>query len=134
MADNTTLNPGAAGDSIRDIDRAGVKTQVNQIDIGGAAAELLLVAGQKTMASSAPVTMASDQPAIPASLSQYTPTIRGGLPVENDYLRKIADNQKITNALLRMIVWRLTEIGGSSCGQDLKLDEFLKENRDGYVS
>jgi hypothetical protein len=45
MADNTTLPipPGAtSGDVVRDIDRAGVKTQVVQLDIGGAAAESLV--------------------------------------------------------------------------------------------
>jgi hypothetical protein len=37
MADNTVLNPGTGGDSVRDIDRlgAGVKTQVVQLDFGG---------------------------------------------------------------------------------------------------
>lgn len=41
MADNTTLNPGTGGDAIRDLDRAGVKTQVTQLDHGGAAGESL---------------------------------------------------------------------------------------------
>ena len=40
MADNTQLPAGGAGDNIRDIDRGGlgVKTQVTQLDFGGAAA------------------------------------------------------------------------------------------------
>jgi len=42
MADNTTLNTGTGGDVIRDIDRAGIKTQVMQIDAGGAAGESLV--------------------------------------------------------------------------------------------
>jgi hypothetical protein len=43
MADNTILNPGAAGDTIRDLDRGGgIKTQVVQLDIGGAASESLV--------------------------------------------------------------------------------------------
>lgn len=43
MSDNTTLNPGSSGDTIRDIDRGGgVKTQVVQLDIGGAASESLV--------------------------------------------------------------------------------------------
>jgi hypothetical protein len=42
VANNTTITPGS-GETIRDIDRAGVKTQVVQVDVGGAAAELLLV-------------------------------------------------------------------------------------------
>ena len=75
MANNTTINAGTGGDVIRDIDRAGVKTQVAQIDIGGAAREVLVVAGQKTMDSSLPVTLASNQPAIlttqPTSLNKW---------------------------------------------------------------
>ncbi len=37
MPDNTTLNPGIGGDVARSIDRAGVKTQVVAIDLGGEA-------------------------------------------------------------------------------------------------
>ena len=45
MADNTTLadpSGSAPGDNIRNIDRGGPKTQVVQLDIGGAAAESLV--------------------------------------------------------------------------------------------
>ena len=35
MADNTQINTGTGGDTIRDIDRGTAKTQVMQIDIGG---------------------------------------------------------------------------------------------------
>lgn len=42
MADNTIITPGS-GESIRSIDRASVKTQVVQIDVGGASAERLVV-------------------------------------------------------------------------------------------
>jgi hypothetical protein len=42
MADNTELNPGTAGDTVRLIDKAGVKTQVISLDVGGAGAESLL--------------------------------------------------------------------------------------------
>jgi len=46
MSDNTSLNPGVAGDVIRDIDKgAGVKTQVVVVDLGGSGAESLLTAG-----------------------------------------------------------------------------------------
>lgn len=37
MSDNTILNPGVNGDVARSIDRAGVKTQVVAIDLGGQA-------------------------------------------------------------------------------------------------
>ena len=73
-SDNTTLNPGYSGDTIRDLARLGgtVKTQVLQIDVGGpsANAENLVVAGQQAMASSIPVTIAGDQPATPADRMQ----------------------------------------------------------------
>ena len=42
MADNTTLNNSSGGDTIRSVNRSGVKTQVVQVDIGGAGAESLL--------------------------------------------------------------------------------------------
>lgn len=64
MTDNTVLNPGSGGDTIRDVNRTGaVKTQVVQIDIGGAAtnAEALVTSGQQTSANSLPVVIASDQ-------------------------------------------------------------------------
>lgn len=102
MSDNTTLaNPAGstAADTIRDIDRGGlgVKTQVVQLDIGGASSESLvtgtmpvsgtvtttppanastniaqvggsaLTEGQKAMAASVPVVIASDQSAVSVS-------------------------------------------------------------------
>ena len=42
MANNTTLPAGSGGDTIRNIDKAGVKTQVVTLDLGGAGAETLL--------------------------------------------------------------------------------------------
>lgn len=46
MSDNTILNPGASGDTIRDIDKGlGIKTQVVALDLGGSGAESLLNAG-----------------------------------------------------------------------------------------
>lgn len=43
MSDNTTLPAGGAGDTVRTIDRAGVKTQVTQLDWGGEAGPEQLV-------------------------------------------------------------------------------------------
>ena len=64
MADNTVLNPGSGGDTVRDIQRTtgGPKTQVVQLDIGGASsnAELLLDGGQSPSSMSVPVVPASD--------------------------------------------------------------------------
>ena len=68
MAENTVLNLGSGGDTVRDLARqAGtVKTQVMQLDIGGvtANAEVLVTAGQQIMAQSLPVVLASDQAAV----------------------------------------------------------------------
>ena len=65
MADNTPLNTGAGGDTVRSLQRqAGtVKTQVVQLDIGGvtANAESLLTVGSQVSSASLPVVIASDQ-------------------------------------------------------------------------
>lgn len=42
MANNTTLNTGAGGDVIRNIDKAGAKTQVVTLDLGGSGTESLV--------------------------------------------------------------------------------------------
>ena len=63
--DNTTLNLGTGGDTVRDLARqsGSVKTTVVQLDLGGAPtnAEVLITAGQQTKAASVPVVLASDQ-------------------------------------------------------------------------
>lgn len=69
MSDNTLLNPGTGGDTVRDLARQGgsVKTQVVQLDLGGpsANAEALITAGQQVMAASVPVVLASNQTPVP---------------------------------------------------------------------
>ena len=83
MADNTLLNAGTGGDTLRDLARqAGtVKTQVVQLDIGGATAnaEVLVTAGQQTMAASLPVVLASNQASVPvaATLAAETTKVIG---------------------------------------------------------
>jgi hypothetical protein len=72
MSDNTVMPAGVGGDTIRDIDRAGVKTQVNQLDVGGAASESLLVRGQQAMSASLPVVLSSNQSAIPINTNDGT--------------------------------------------------------------
>jgi hypothetical protein len=67
VADNTRLNVGTAGDLVRDVDKAGVKTPVCILDVGGAGVEVLLTAGQALMAASLPVVIASNQAAVPVS-------------------------------------------------------------------
>jgi hypothetical protein len=41
MADNTTLNPGVGGDTVREVEKGAAKTQVVLVDIGGIGAESL---------------------------------------------------------------------------------------------
>ena len=87
MADNTVLNAGTGGDTVRDLARqAGtIKTQVMQLDIGGATAnaEVLVTAGQQTMAASLPVVLASNQASVPvaATLSAETTKVIGTVNV-----------------------------------------------------
>lgn len=72
MANNTQLNLGVGGDTMRDIDKGGVKTPVSIIDLGGSGAENLVTAGQTTMANSLPVVIASNQTAVPSSNAAAT--------------------------------------------------------------
>ena len=72
MADNTTLNIGSGGDTVRTLAKAinsPAKTQVISLDVGGGdnSPESLLVLGQNVKASSLPVTIASDQNSIDIS-------------------------------------------------------------------
>ncbi len=70
MSDNTPLNIGAGGNTIRTIDRGPAKTQVMQLDIGGQAAEQLVVG---TMPVSGAVTVSNT---VTVSVSG-NPTIQG---------------------------------------------------------
>ena len=73
MADNTILNTGTGGDTIRDLARGAgtIKTQVVQLDLGGATAnaEVLITAGQQVMTASVPVVIASNQTALPVTIA-----------------------------------------------------------------
>ena len=64
MADNVAITAGA-GTTVRTDDVGGIQIQVIKIALGADGAEdLLLDSGQKTMAASLPVVVASDQSAI----------------------------------------------------------------------
>lgn len=57
MSDNTTLNTGTGGDTIRDKDRAGVKTQVAGLDMNvGGSSEVLMTAAALADATADPTT------------------------------------------------------------------------------
>lgn len=62
MADNTTLNTGTGGDTLRDKDRAGVKTQIVALDLNPAGTETL-------MAGAMPVTGTFWQATQPISIA-----------------------------------------------------------------
>ena len=87
MADNTVLNLGAGGDTVRTLAKTAnspAKTQVIALDVGGgdATAETLLVLGQSAMATSVPVTIANNQTAVPVS---GTVGITGTVPVSGTF-------------------------------------------------
>ena len=72
MADNTLLNPGAGGDTIRTLDRTGTgtpKTEVVQLDVGGPDpnAESLVTGGKQLRAKSIPIVWPSDEVPLPIS-------------------------------------------------------------------
>lgn len=77
MSDNTLLNVGSGGDTIRDVSKSGIKTPVCIIDVGGGGAESLLTAGQAVKAASLPVTLASDQGALATTLAALPALIAG---------------------------------------------------------
>lgn len=85
--DNTTLPSGSGGDTVRTEDRSGVKTQVVGIDLDiGGASEKLMTSGQKAAADSLPVVLASDQPAVPVSVSGTVAvaSVGGAVEIAND--------------------------------------------------
>jgi|GEM_PF-4647193 len=99
MADNTTLNVGAGGDAVRDIDRSlnavpiAAKTQVVQLDAGGQTAESLV-----SQANPMPVVqafMAGDaayqNALIYAELRLMTQIIANGLSLTDDLAAMRAD-------------------------------------------
>ena len=104
MADNTLLNTGTGGDTIRDLARAAgtIKTQVVQLDLGGvtANAEVLITAGQQAMAVSVPVVIASNQTAVPVSGAVPVNTTTNGTLSASDAVvaAPIGDGTLITGA------------------------------------
>lgn len=66
MANNTVLNVGAGGDTLRDLDRSGVKTPIVAIDLNPAGSETL-------MAGAMPVTGTFFQATQPVSIASAVP-------------------------------------------------------------
>lgn len=55
MADNTLLNAGSGGDTVRDLDRTGVKTQIVALDLNPAGGETLMAGTMPVSAASLPL-------------------------------------------------------------------------------
>lgn len=108
MADNVQITPGS-GVTMRTDDVAGVQIQVMKIALGADGAEDLLIdSGQKTMANSMPVVLASDHSSLPISYSNNRVTISPTIAVDaaayaaNDCLGDTGSNnaiQTLTGAL-----------------------------------
>jgi hypothetical protein len=81
MANNTLLDAGSGGDTIRTLDKTSYKTPVSAIDLGGTGAESLLTVGQQAMAASVPVVLASDQTVIPISDNSGSLTVDGTVAI-----------------------------------------------------
>lgn len=85
MADNTVLDPGAGGDTIRDVDHAGVKTQIVGLDLNPAGAESLMAGtmpvNDARPSSGAPTQVASSATSVTLQASN---TARKGLTIFND--------------------------------------------------
>lgn len=86
MANNTVLNAGSGGDTVRDVDRAGVKTPVCLIDVGGASSEVLCSAANPMPVSAAalPLPAGASTETTLAALSAKVPAAldaSGGLKV-----------------------------------------------------
>lgn len=78
MSDNTTLPVGTGGDTVRTIDRSGIKTQVTQIDFGGEAGPEQLVTSGNPLPVTGSVTVSN----FPASqtISGTVTANQGGAP------------------------------------------------------
>jgi len=68
MVDNIDITPGT-GKSVRTDDVSGVHMQIVKLDAGGDGLSVPIVAGQQTKAASLPVTLASDQGALPVTVA-----------------------------------------------------------------
>lgn len=101
--DNTQLNSGVGGDTIRDLARqaGSIKTQVIQLDLGGAStnSEVLITAGQQLSAVSVPVVIASDQSRLP---------VRQGIDTGRNariFMLDTYTNATATDTLMSVIQW-----------------------------
>ena len=100
MSDNTQVTNGS-GDVIRDIDRGGVKTQVVQIDVGGASGESLASASNPV-----PVTLPAAQ--VAALTPPTTVGITGTVPVS---VSNLPATQAISAAALPLPAGAATAAG-----------------------
>lgn len=80
MADNTGLNSGTGGNTIRDIDKSGIHTQVVAIDLGGSGAESLLTGTLPVSVASLPLPAGASTSALQTSGNASLTSIDGKVP------------------------------------------------------
>lgn len=114
MANNTTLNPGTGGDVTRSIDRAGVKSTVVVLDVGGAPAESLLVLGRAAAAASIPVAMPAADLATLAT--EATLDSIAGSPIINSPIQTADYDTGVGTDLVVMRGIALPKSGGAVAG------------------
>lgn len=112
MADNTTLNPGAGGDTIRQVEKGGAKVQTILLDIGGLGAESLLTGTLPVSAVNLPLpTGASTEATLVALNAKVTAVDTGAVVVASSALpagAATAAKQDTGNASLTSIDGKLT--------------------------
>lgn len=77
MANDTTLNPGVGGETIRDVDKGGIKTQVVIIDMGGGGVENIA----STPATQATLAALLAELLLKAKLTDTQPVSAASLPL-----------------------------------------------------
>src|SRR4051794_5362725 len=113
MSDNTTLPRSSGdGDTFRNKDRSGVKTQVVGLDINiGGVTEGLMQAGQQLMAASVPVVLASDQTAISVAARGAT---TGGLTIYRLLSAATTNAASVKGSAGQVYGWYITNTNASA--------------------
>lgn len=93
MPDNTILNPGVNGDVGRSIDRAGVKTQVVAIDLGGQA-------GPENLLGEGGMPITAETLPLPVGAATDLGLAITGLPADSDTTAVAASQVKIATGFV----------------------------------
>lgn len=133
MADNTTLNSGSGGDSIRTEDRSGVKTPVSLIDVGGASGSEAIIgdagvampvrglAAHDAAVSGNPLLLAAeakdqDGSALPSAVSAEGDTVRLGASLSGVlYVMPVNEDGSAVSTVnaAQSGTWNITNVSGT---------------------